>query len=104
MFEGFSSETIETGDTGIFIRRAGSGAPLLLLHGFPETHLMWRDVAPDLVRDFTVVCADLRGYGQSGCPALAADHEPYWCPITCPINVRAMGKPRHSPANPLSPS
>ena len=48
MFEGFSSETIETGDTGIFIRRAGSGAPLLLLHGFPETHVMWRDVAPDL--------------------------------------------------------
>lgn len=77
MFDGFSSETIETSDTHIFIRRAGSGPPLLLLHGFPQTHLMWRDVAPGLARDFTIVCADLRGYGASSCPPSSADHQPY---------------------------
>jgi haloacetate dehalogenase len=50
---------------------------VLLLHGFPETHLMWRSVAPLLARRFAVVCADLRGYGRSGCPASAPDHAPY---------------------------
>src|SRR4051794_30666656 len=77
MFDDFESKTIGTGDTGIFVRTAGSGPPLLLLHGFPETHLMWRDVAPLLAREYTVVCADLRGYGQSGAPASTADHTPY---------------------------
>jgi haloacetate dehalogenase len=48
-----------------------------LLHGFPQTHLMWRRVAPRLARHFTVVCADLRGYGRSGCPASTSDHAPY---------------------------
>jgi len=48
---------------------AGSGAPLLLLHGYPENHLMWHEVAPVLARDHTVVLADLRGYGDSGKPA-----------------------------------
>ncbi len=48
-----------------------------MLHGFPQTHAMWRDVAPRLARAFTVVCADLRGYGRSGCPASAPDHAPY---------------------------
>jgi haloacetate dehalogenase len=77
MMHGFKSATLETGETSIFVRSSGSGPPLLLLHGFPETHLMWRGVAPLLARDFTVVCADLRGYGSSGCPASAPDHGPY---------------------------
>jgi haloacetate dehalogenase len=77
MFDGFETAEIETGEAKIFTRRAGSGPPLLLLHGFPETHLMWRDVAPALARRFTVVCADLRGYGQSGCPPSTPDHAPY---------------------------
>jgi haloacetate dehalogenase len=68
---------IATDETEIFIRHGGSGPPLLLLHGFPQTHLMWRDVAPLLAKQFSVVCADLRGYGQSGCPASAPDHAPY---------------------------
>ena len=68
---------IQTGETSIFVRSAGAGPPLLLLHGFPQTHLMWRRVAPLLARDFTVVCADLRGYGRSGCPESALDHAPY---------------------------
>jgi haloacetate dehalogenase len=73
----FKTAEIDSGETKIFTRYAGSGPPLLLLHGFPQTHLMWRDIAPRLARDFTVVCADLRGYGQSGCPASSADHAPY---------------------------
>lgn len=73
----FETAEVETGETRIFVRWSGSGAPILLLHGFPQTHLMWRDVAPLLARDFTVVCADLRGYGRSGCPASTSDHAPY---------------------------
>jgi haloacetate dehalogenase len=73
----FAGAEIDTGETTIFARRAGSGPPILLLHGFPQTHLMWRSVAPLLTRRFTVVCADLRGYGRSGCPPSAPDHSPY---------------------------
>jgi haloacetate dehalogenase len=73
----FEAAEIQTGEASIFVRRAGSGPPLLLLHGFPETHLMWRGVAPLLARDCTVVCADLRGYGRSGCPPSTPDHAPY---------------------------
>src|SRR5882762_11969776 len=77
MLEHFDTAEIHTGETSIFVCRSGSGPPVLLLHGFPETHLMWRSVAPILARHFTVVCADLRGYGRSGCPRSAADHAPY---------------------------
>src|SRR5687767_16003722 len=75
--EGFTSASIEAGDASIFVRIGGAGPPLLLLHGFPQTHLMWRDVAPRLARTFTVVCADLRGYGQSSCPPSSPDHGAY---------------------------
>jgi haloacetate dehalogenase len=77
MMAEFQAAEIDTGETRIFARWTGSGPPLLLLHGFPQTHLMWRSVAPLLARQFTVVCADLRGYGGSGCPPSAADHVPY---------------------------
>ena len=73
----FEAAEIETGGTRIFARWAGQGPPVLLLHGFPETSLMWRAVAPILARRFTVVCADLRGCGRSGCPPSAPDHAPY---------------------------
>jgi haloacetate dehalogenase len=73
----FSCGLIQAGATHIFARWAGSGPPVLLLHGFPETHLMWRLVAPMLARDFFVVCADLRGYGSSHCPVSDARHEAY---------------------------
>jgi haloacetate dehalogenase len=77
MLNGFTDAEIQTGETSIFVRSSGSGPPLLLLHGFPQTHLMWRSVAPLLARRFTVVCADLRGYGRSGCPVSTPDHAPY---------------------------
>ena len=77
MLEGFEAVEVQTAETSIFVRRSGSGSPILLLHGFPQTHLMWRGVAPLLARRFTVICADLRGYGRSGCPASAPDHAPY---------------------------
>jgi haloacetate dehalogenase len=74
---GLDTGEIDTGDTSIFVRASGAGPPILLLHGFPQTHLMWRSVTPLLARDFTVVCPDLRGYGRSGCPPSTADHAPY---------------------------
>jgi pimeloyl-ACP methyl ester carboxylesterase len=74
---GFETMFVETDEVSINVSRGGSGRPVLLLHGFPQTSLMWRDVAPLLSRQFTVVCADLRGYGASGCPPSAADHAPY---------------------------
>ncbi|WP_298872514.1 alpha/beta hydrolase [uncultured Bradyrhizobium sp.] len=77
MFVGFESRLVDLEAAPIFARIAGNGPPLLLLHGFPETHLMWRDIAPILAQQFTVVWADLRGYGRSGTPASAADHGPY---------------------------
>src|SRR5947207_3933754 len=58
MMHDFKSAEIQTGETSIFLRSSGSGRPILLLHGFPQTHLMWRGVAPLLAREFTVVCAD----------------------------------------------
>ena len=77
MFDGFDERHVDAGEASLFVRSAGTGPPLLLVHGFPETHLMWRDVAPILARPFFVVCADLRGYGLSSCPPSTADHAPY---------------------------
>ncbi len=73
---GLTSTEIHTGETTIFVSSQGAGPPILLLHGFPQTNLMWRSVAPLLASNFTVVCADLRGYGRSSCPVSAPDHAP----------------------------
>jgi haloacetate dehalogenase len=79
MFGGFDLSTIDAGGAGIAIRvrHGGSGPPLLLLHGHPQTHAMWHLIAPRLAQDFTVVAADLRGYGDSAKPPTAPDHAPY---------------------------
>jgi haloacetate dehalogenase len=77
MFEQFHSASMGVKDTAIFYRSGGSGRPLLLLHGFPQTHLMWHRIAPALAEHFLVVCADLRGYGASGAPPSQPDHSPY---------------------------
>lgn len=77
MWSGFTSIEVRTPDSSIFVSTGGSGPPLLLLHGFPQTHLMWKGVAPLLADRFTLVCADLCGYGRSGCPASPPDHSRY---------------------------
>jgi len=68
VFPGFASHWIDTDAGQIFARSHGAGPPLLLLHGFGETHIAWRKIAPALSQRFTVVATDLRGYGWSAAP------------------------------------
>ncbi len=77
MFEGFAHTQIETSGARINLRHGGSGPPLLLLHGNPLTHVMWHKIAPRLAEEFTVVAADLRGYGDSSKPEGGTDHSAY---------------------------
>ena len=77
MFEGFDTFDIALGEITLHGVRGGDGPPLLLLHGYPQTHAMWHKVAPDLARDFTVIAPDLRGYGRSSKPVTDATHSPY---------------------------
>jgi haloacetate dehalogenase len=73
LFPGFDERRITTPGGEIYLRTGGSGTPLLLLHGYPQTHVCWHQVAPDLARHCALVIADLRGYGQSSAPP--GDHE-----------------------------
>jgi haloacetate dehalogenase len=77
LFEGFAMERVETPEAQIGVVRGGEGPPVLLLHGYPQTHAMWHVVAPALAKDFTVVAADLRGYGDSSKPFGDEDHSTY---------------------------
>ena len=77
LFPVFRMVDVETSGATIRLRTGGSGPPLLLLHGYPQTHVLWHKIAPRLAERFTVVAADLRGYGDSGKPATTADHAPY---------------------------
>jgi haloacetate dehalogenase len=77
VFDGFHTTTVDAGAGPIHVRHGGSGPPLLLLHGHPQTHAMWHAVAPRLADAFTVVCPDLRGYGDSAKPPSTDDHEAY---------------------------
>nr|VFK46351.1 MAG: haloacetate dehalogenase [Candidatus Kentron sp. TC]VFK50853.1 MAG: haloacetate dehalogenase [Candidatus Kentron sp. TC]VFK64041.1 MAG: haloacetate dehalogenase [Candidatus Kentron sp. TC] len=73
----FHAARIRTSGAEIHFVHGGFGPALLLLHGYPQTHLIWRDVAPRLARDFHVICPDLRGYGDSSKPPTTPDHSPY---------------------------
>jgi haloacetate dehalogenase len=77
LFDGFRLDALDTGEATLRVRIGGSGPPVLLLHGHPQTHFMWHAVAADLARDFTIVAPDLRGYGRSSKPPTTGDHEPY---------------------------
>jgi haloacetate dehalogenase len=84
LFPDFKNRKIRTSGATINLVTGGGGPAVLLLHGYPETHAMWHRVAPALARDYTVVCADLRGYGDSSKPAGLPDHSNY--------SKRAMAK------------
>ncbi|MFT6896965.1 MAG: haloacetate dehalogenase [Paraglaciecola sp.] len=73
----FEKVQIKTSDADINLVHGGSGSPLLLLHGYPQTHVIWHEVAPLLVHNFHVICPDLRGYGDSSKPPSRPDHYPY---------------------------
>ncbi len=68
MTDPFTPQVLEAAGQRICYAQTGKGPPLILLHGFPQTHAMWRAVAGSLSTDFTVVAPDLRGYGDSGKP------------------------------------
>ena len=76
-FPGFEKRCVATSGAEINLVTGGSGPPLLLLHGYPQTHIMWRKVAPRLAQDFTLVIPDLRGYGDSSKPPAGADFAAY---------------------------
>jgi len=77
MFEGFRKIRVGTGEVTINAVIGGQGQPLLLLHGYPQSHVMWHKIAPRLADHFTVVATDLRGYGDSSKPEGALDHRNY---------------------------
>jgi haloacetate dehalogenase len=77
LFPGFSTLDLPVNGTTIHGVRGGAGPPVLFLHGYPQTHAMWRRVAPRLAQRFTVVCPDLRGYGDSAKPSSDESHEAY---------------------------
>lgn len=78
MFDsGFEKVRVKTRGADINVLHSGTGNPLLLLHGYPQTHVMWHLVAPELKNHFQVICPDLRGYGDSSKPESRADHYPY---------------------------
>ena len=84
LFPGFESHSIDTNAGSIFARAGGNGPPLLLLHGYPQTHVMWHRMAAVLAEHFTLVIPDLPGYGSSDIPTTDAEHTPY--------TKRAMGR------------
>ena len=90
MFEGFSNVRINTSGTTINLVHGGHGPPLLLLHGYPQTHVMWHKVAPKLAQRYSVVAPDLRGYGDSGKPAADGDLNVYCKRTTARDQVEVM--------------
>ena len=90
LFPGYASKWINTTSGRIFARVGGKGPPLLLLHGFSETHVMWHRVAPQLADRFTLIIADLPGYGWSDMPESDSDHTPYTKRAMAQTMVEAM--------------
>lgn len=77
LLPGFARKRIRTSGAEIHLEVGGAGMPLLLLHGYPQTHVIWHRIAPELAKEYTVVCLDLRGYGDSSKPPSDAAHAPY---------------------------
>jgi haloacetate dehalogenase len=77
MFPGFTQDRLEVNGVDINLVTGGDGPPILLLHGAPQTHVMWHRIAPRLAEEYTVVATDLRGYGDSSKPPGGGDHADY---------------------------
>jgi haloacetate dehalogenase len=77
MFDNFKQDFIEVNGVNINYKIGGQGEPLLLLHGYPQSHILWRKIAPLFAKDYTVICADLRGYGDSDKPKSDEKHLTY---------------------------
>jgi haloacetate dehalogenase len=95
LFPGFRNRKVRTSGATINVTFGGNGSPVLLLHGYPETHAMWHKVAPELARDYTVVCPDLRGYGDSSKPKGEHDHSNYSKRAMALDMVQVMGALGH---------
>src|SRR5438105_7211165 len=95
LFPGFASHWIDTSIGKMFARSGGAGPPLLLLHGYAESNVMWHRVAPELARHFTLILPDLPGYGWSVAPRARADHEPYSKRAMAAIMVEIMEQLGH---------
>jgi haloacetate dehalogenase len=95
LYPGYESRFVETSVGKIFVRIGGHGSPVLLLHGYPQTNVMWHRVAPALAEQHTLVLADLPGYGQSDAPPSEADHSPYTKRAMALAMVETMEKLGH---------
>lgn len=92
MFPGFTTARVATEGAAIHVTTGGKGPPLLLLHGYPQTHVMWHKLAPQLAERFTVICPDLRGYGDSEKPPGGPDHAGYSKRAMAADQVQVMRK------------
>ena len=90
LFPGFTTRHVATAGARIHCEVGGSGPPLLLLHGYPQTHAMWHRIAPRLAERYTVVCSDLRGYGDSSKPDGGEGHVAYSKRETAKDQVEVM--------------
>ncbi len=90
MFDGFERHKLQTSGAEINLVRGGKGPPLLLLHGYPQCHVMWHKIAPALAEEFTVIAADLRGYGDSSKPESDPEHLAYSKRATARDQVEMM--------------
>jgi haloacetate dehalogenase len=100
-FGGFAVDRIAVGGVVLRVGYGGAGSAVLLLHGHPRTHATWHRVAPLLARTYTVICPDLRGYGESSKPSATADHGPYSKRAMagdCVALMRALGHDRFAVA------
>jgi haloacetate dehalogenase len=95
LFHGFTSHWVDTAIGKMFARAGGEGPPLLLLHGYPQTGVMWHRVAPALAKHFTLVIADLPGYGWSAAPTSGPGHTPYDKRSMANVMIELMEKLGH---------
>ena len=99
LFPDFTTHLVDTSTGKMFARAGGNGPPLLLLHGYPQTHVIWHRVAPVLAQRFSLVIPDLPGYGWSVAPHAEADHAPYTKRAMAAVMIELMDKLGHAHFN-----